>query len=186
MVGVERLKLRSERGQATVEFALILPIVLLLVVGMIEFAKGFNYWLNLNHLANEGARWAAVNKLPQYQDCTPPGNTVIAKQFPTSDEIKHFLVCQATTSEEENAITGAGGSFTVCVQPSGVNSTAVTGDPITVKIKAPYSFPLTSGFVKFFNKGANVGGVTLAGSSTQRLEYPNPVGQSGQAWITCS
>ena len=55
---------RSERGQATIEFAIVLPLVLLLVAGIIEFGKGFNYWLNLNHLANEGARWVAVDKIP--------------------------------------------------------------------------------------------------------------------------
>ena len=47
---------RGERGQATVEFAIVLPLVLLILVGLIEFGKAFNYWLSLNHLANEGAR----------------------------------------------------------------------------------------------------------------------------------
>ncbi len=33
---------RDERGQATVEFALILPLLLLLILGIIEFGKAWN------------------------------------------------------------------------------------------------------------------------------------------------
>ena len=50
-----------ERGQALVEFALIAPLFLLIVVGIIQFGIGLNYWLDLNRLANQGARWAVVN-----------------------------------------------------------------------------------------------------------------------------
>ena len=31
---------------------------------MLDFGKAFNYWIDQTHLANEGARWAAVNKNP--------------------------------------------------------------------------------------------------------------------------
>ena len=61
---MKRERTAGERGQATVEFAIVLPLVLLLIVGMIEFGKAFNYWLSLNHLANETARWAAVDTSP--------------------------------------------------------------------------------------------------------------------------
>ena len=62
---VKRVRLvRGERGQATVEFAFILPVVLLVIVGLIAFGKAFNYWLDMNHMANEAARWAVVNKVP--------------------------------------------------------------------------------------------------------------------------
>src|SRR5687768_13441458 len=47
-----------ERGQALVEFALIAPLFLMIVVGIIQFGIGLNYWLDLNRIANQGARWA--------------------------------------------------------------------------------------------------------------------------------
>ena len=50
-----------ERGQALVEFALIAPLFLLIVVGIIQFGIGLNYWLDLNRIANQGARWAVVD-----------------------------------------------------------------------------------------------------------------------------
>src|SRR5919199_3403986 len=55
---------RDERGVALTEFALVLPLLLLLILGMIDFGKAINYWIDNTHLANEGARLAVVNKNP--------------------------------------------------------------------------------------------------------------------------
>ncbi len=52
--------LRSQRGQAVVEFALILPILLLLVFGIIEFGRIFYSYLEVTQAAREGARLGAV------------------------------------------------------------------------------------------------------------------------------
>src|SRR6266487_7184180 len=54
----------DERGVALVEFVLVLPLVLLLLLGMIDVGKAVNYWNDETHLANEAARYAAVNKSP--------------------------------------------------------------------------------------------------------------------------
>jgi Flp pilus assembly protein TadG len=51
---------RDERGQALVEFALILPIILLLVVGMLEFARAWNLHQVMTDAAREGARRAVL------------------------------------------------------------------------------------------------------------------------------
>ena len=56
-----------ESGQSTVEFALILFPLLLLVAGIIQFGIALNYWLDMQRVANQGARWAAVNNWPP--DC---------------------------------------------------------------------------------------------------------------------
>ena len=50
-----------ESGQAMVEFALILFPLLLIVAGIIQFGIALNYWLDMQRIANQGARWAAVN-----------------------------------------------------------------------------------------------------------------------------
>ena len=47
-----------------VEFALILFPLLMLVAGIIQFGIGLNYWLDMQRIANQGARWAAVNNWP--------------------------------------------------------------------------------------------------------------------------
>ena len=51
---------RSERGQSLVEFALVLPIFLVLVLGIIDFGLGLKSWITITNAAREGARYAAV------------------------------------------------------------------------------------------------------------------------------
>ena len=50
----------GERGQALVEFALILPVILLVMVGMLEFARAWNLHQVMTDAAREGARRAAI------------------------------------------------------------------------------------------------------------------------------
>jgi len=64
IVRSRRLPLGDERGVALVEFALVLPLLLVLLLGMIDVGKAVNYWNDETHLANEAARYAAVNKNP--------------------------------------------------------------------------------------------------------------------------
>jgi Flp pilus assembly protein TadG len=52
---------RDDRGAAAVEFALILPLLVMLIVGMIQFGFVFNAYITVTHAAREGARMAAVN-----------------------------------------------------------------------------------------------------------------------------
>ncbi len=54
-------KNRREDGQAMVEFALILPIFLLILCGIIDFGWLFYNQLSLNNACREGARYAVVN-----------------------------------------------------------------------------------------------------------------------------
>ena len=51
---------RKQRGQATVEFALILPVFLLLLLGIMEFGLVFHEYLVVTHAAREGARVATL------------------------------------------------------------------------------------------------------------------------------
>lgn len=49
-----------DRGQATVEFALVLPLLVLCVAGLVWVANVFTVQIRLEHAAREGARAAAV------------------------------------------------------------------------------------------------------------------------------
>jgi Flp pilus assembly protein TadG len=52
---------RRERGASLVEFALLLPLLVLLVFGIIEFGWLFGQFNDVRHGTREGARFAAVN-----------------------------------------------------------------------------------------------------------------------------
>ena len=51
---------KSERGQSLVEFALVLPILLMLVLGVLEFGWMLNAKVTVNSAAREGARTRAA------------------------------------------------------------------------------------------------------------------------------
>src|SRR3954454_12489794 len=59
-----RSHLNDQSGQALVEFALVLPLLVLLLFGMLDFGKAFNYWNDATHLSAEGARFAVVDRKP--------------------------------------------------------------------------------------------------------------------------
>lgn len=50
----------AERGAALVEFAVVLPFLLMLVIGIIEFGRAYNTQLSLQSAAREGARALAL------------------------------------------------------------------------------------------------------------------------------
>lgn len=55
-------RLPGDRGAAAVEFALLLPVLLLIVFGIIDFGRALNAQVTLTQAAREGARLAALNQ----------------------------------------------------------------------------------------------------------------------------
>ena len=55
-------KFRRSAGQSLVETALVLPVILLLLLGIVEFGRVFSAYLVITNASREGARCAAVNR----------------------------------------------------------------------------------------------------------------------------
>jgi Flp pilus assembly protein TadG len=53
-------RLRSESGQAITEFALILPLLMVLILGIVQFGIVFNNYITLTDATRAGARQAVV------------------------------------------------------------------------------------------------------------------------------
>src|SRR5205823_5224976 len=121
--GVSRRSNPRESGQALVEFALVLPLLLTVLLGLIDFGKAFNYWIDETHMANLGARLAAVN--------TPPANM-------SGLSLQQYIVSQADTSELRNGGTSSVPNHArVCVSyPNG----AQVGQPVTVTVQITYDY----------------------------------------------
>jgi Flp pilus assembly protein TadG len=105
-----------ERGQALVELALILPVLLLGVVGIVSFGRAMNYDEQETHLVNQAARYAAVNQLP----AGASGQT-----------LGQWLRAQADSPELKNGTGSVQARPTVCISyPQGTS----VGSPATVSM----------------------------------------------------
>ena len=51
---------KSQKGQALAEMALVLPILLTLLFGIIEFGRIFGSYMVISNLSREGARYGVV------------------------------------------------------------------------------------------------------------------------------
>lgn len=56
-----RNKKSKERGAVAVEFALILPIFLMLILGIVEFGRAFSIQVSMAEGAREAARYMAIH-----------------------------------------------------------------------------------------------------------------------------
>jgi len=62
--GSRSRRCRGERGQALVETAIVLPLLLILVFGMIDFASVYSDFQSLRQGTREGARQTSVSTTP--------------------------------------------------------------------------------------------------------------------------
>jgi Flp pilus assembly protein TadG len=68
---------REERAAVAVEFALIMPVLLLILFGTIEFGRVWSQYQVFNGAAREGARCAAV-QAGEFASCDIQGSIVNA------------------------------------------------------------------------------------------------------------
>ncbi len=53
--------IRRQSGQAYIEFALVLPFLILLVIGALDLGRGLNAFIVATNAAREGARYGAMH-----------------------------------------------------------------------------------------------------------------------------
>ena len=135
-----RRRLKGERGVAMVEFALVLPLLMLVLVGIFEFGRVFNYWISTNHIANQGARFAVVD--------VNPSTT-------TGESLQTYLKNSALTAELRNGLS-------VCIDyPNDPGSThSSVGDPVRVRVRKAFNF------VPFINLSP----IIFQGEAVMRIE----------------
>jgi Flp pilus assembly protein TadG len=146
LIAARRHRQDRESGQATVEFALILIPFLLLVVGIIQFGIGINYWLDMNRLSNQGARWAVVN---EYPGCTRNSANPTVVSCGGTVSLQRYVACQRLP-----------GALKPTVDVSFPSTTSDVGDPVKVTVSSPYTFRAIM----------KLGTITLAARTTMRLE----------------
>ena len=130
------------RGQALVEFALVLPLILMLLLGILEFGRAWNEHQVVTDAARAGARLAAL-----------------ADPNITSDSV------QAVVAQ---SLANAGiAPVTATLDPAQPNN-AASGTPVTVQIGVPYEFFLLGPLLRWTTTAERV--VTLSARATMRKE----------------
>lgn len=101
-----RRVLSEEGGQTLVEFALVLPVLVLIMVGIIDFGRGFQNYVALGNAVREAAREASVH-----------GSGAAAPWGPAAND------ANVTTAVRGRAVGLVGESITVTSSwPSGNNA----------------------------------------------------------------
>jgi Flp pilus assembly protein TadG len=62
------LKRRGEYGQTLAEFALVLPIITIIIFGLVDMARAMQSYVTIQEAARDGARYAVTGRI----DCVGP------------------------------------------------------------------------------------------------------------------
>jgi Flp pilus assembly protein TadG len=87
---IDQQRLRGESGQALAEFALVLPALMAILIGIIQFGAVFKDYLTLTDAVREGARKAAVSRNRVGRDAYVKSEVVqsgsdLGSEFDTTD-----------------------------------------------------------------------------------------------------
>lgn len=112
--------LKNQKGQALVEFALILPILLLVVMAILQFGMMLNSYLTIENASREGARAGIVGS--------------------SDAEIQQLIISTSPNLDPTN--------LTVSITPE--EGLRKSGDTIIVEVSYNYEFvvPIISSIVK--------------------------------------
>ncbi len=142
---------KDSRGMQLVEFAVLLPILLLLVFGIIDFGRGYFSWLIITNGAREGARAAAVGK---------PEDVIVDK---VSGAVSGLYVTSVATGTCPSSV-GA-----LCI--AGDNVGGFPDEPVTVTVTYNFRFLVLPNIMSWIGNSSLPNGVfPLTAESTMRLE----------------
>jgi hypothetical protein len=156
---------------------------------MLDFGKAFNEWMSSTHLANEGARLAAVNYCPRPNSDPVTGvltcdwTAKTGCTFSDSNRCLAQWIDSQTMSELKNGRTGspyapAQNAAKVCIYyPNG--GTTQVGDPVTVDVQVTYHW------LNYVATRVSLGNTVIRGSATMRLESPPYSGTTPSTTPTC-
>jgi Flp pilus assembly protein TadG len=157
---------KEEGGAALAELALVIPLLLLLLLGMLDLGKAFNEWIDQTHLANEGARLAAVGYPAVVTGCdgataTNP-NTCLTQYIQQRADIQELK-----SGRTGNAYAGSQDAAQVCISyptnPSS-NTKGLVGDPVEVTVSTTYHW------LNYLVNQADFDETPIQGKATMRLE----------------
>jgi Flp pilus assembly protein TadG len=136
-------EIKSQKGASAVEFALVLPLLVVLLFGIIEFGTVMYDKAMITNASREGARTGIVYSYP---DRISDGE-IMSK---VNDYCSNYLINFGGTSAVSTNITRAGNS---------------SGDPLTVMVSYRYDFLVLPNLFSSLTSG-----ITLVAETVMRME----------------
>jgi Flp pilus assembly protein TadG len=128
--GVAIAKLQGERGASAVEFAIIAPLLVILVFGIIQFGIAFLHIQTLRSAVREGGRMAAV------------GGTVQEVQTKTAGSSLGYIQAASDVQVDPHPSTGPVCTAQTIGDPATVQFSPDSEGGITVRIPLMPAIPL--------------------------------------------
>lgn len=142
-------------GQTLVEFALIIPIALFLIIGFFDLGRAIFYYSSVSNMVREGARFATIDT-----------NAAVGPYQKNIEFMNGYAFMIPALNINPDALCDIEGPCTFSSQ-DGILVVTITRDSPTVSITATYSFvPITPGIAALLG---NSGTINLVAQSTMRL-----------------
>lgn len=148
-----------QRGTTTVELAIVAPLLIFLLFGIIEFGLMVKDLVGINQAAREGARTAAVGATPATI------TTRIAGSAPTIDTSQLTTLYEYRSYDEDSSTWG---NWTVLGTSDGQNN-ASDGDQIRISLEYPHQL-VTGGVFASLADDPEQGTVSLETAIIMRRE----------------
>jgi hypothetical protein len=158
----------TERGAELVEFALISPLFLLLLMGIIEFGRGYNVYENVIHATREGVRAASADCLTN-GNCAP-GNPSKLSDSQIRSKIREHLQAININVPDSDIIIDNGTPLTVggFKTPSGPAFSRQV--PVyNIRVNYSYNFLFLNKVIKLVVPSSAVGGSGVVISATVEM-----------------
>jgi Flp pilus assembly protein TadG len=132
-----RGRLRQEDGQALVEFAIALPVLLLLVTGIIQFGLLYNRYITLTDAVRSGAQTLAIGR-----GLSDPCDPAVSQTVNSASAIG---LTSGEVTPTFSTSSDSCGTGTYTYNSSGnSNGTEVQGDQATVTATQPFTLNIFS------------------------------------------
>jgi Flp pilus assembly protein TadG len=143
-------RLAGQRGQALIETALTLPIVLVISISIFEFGRALQVWQLLTNAAREGARVAVL-----------PG----ASQAAVKQRVLDYMAAGGLQNPAANQINVQSNAQII-----------MSGNPVSasqITVSYPFNFMLLNPIMQLIVRGSRVGApITMTASALMRNEAP--------------
>ena len=130
-------------GQSLIEFALILPLILFLLMGLFDVGRAILYYSILNTAVREGSRFAIVQSYCDYKSdpaaCTGGHLDTYPLDCAGAQSLANTNICNAVTDKFFNISSLSNSTITID------HTLSITNDPmIDIDIAFPFE-PITPG-----------------------------------------